>query len=81
MEKYSTSEKLSIEEFEESFWEYMPQSIVSDEDIFNNKDWADMIVHEAWRLYSYSDVDKSFIFKNIENVLFAFARYKPSFKS
>lgn len=72
-------EKMSFEEFEEYFWEYIPTSVISDEDIVNNREWADSVVYEAWRLHSYSEIDKSIILKCVENTIFSFRRFNPIF--
>lgn len=69
----------SFEDFEEYFWEYIPTSLVSDIDILNNKEWADSLVYESWRLCQYSGVDRSVVLKNVENTLFSFRRYNPKF--
>ena len=73
-------EKLSLEEFQESFWAYIPDTLITNKDLENNRDWADSVVHDAWRMYIYSDVDKLFIFKNAENILFSIKRYSPVFE-
>lgn len=70
---------LTLEEFEEYFWAYIPQSLVSNENLQNNREWADAVVHDTWRLYQYSGVDKSILLKNIENTIFSFLRHRPSF--
>ncbi len=76
----SSDNKLTLEEFEEKFWEYIPEVLVNNVDIDENRDWSDMIVHEAWRIYVYSNMDKNYIFKIIEQVVFAYKRYKPVFR-
>ena len=73
-------DKMSIDEFEESFWAYIPESLLSNKDIDNNKDWSDMIVQEAWRMYVYGNVDRAFIFKIMENMIYSYKRYMPVFK-
>lgn len=70
--------KLSLSEFEEKFLEYIPETLLSNRDIDNNRDWSDMIIQEAWRLYIYSGVDKGIIFKLSEQIFFAYKRYKPN---
>ena len=52
--------RMSLAEFEESFWTFIPENLVSNYDIDNNSDWANMIVHDAWRMYIMSNVDHAF---------------------
>lgn len=73
--------KMSLAEFEESFWSFIPEKLVSNIDIDNNSDWSSMIVHDAWRMYTTSNVDHAFIFKCLENVFFAYKRYDPMFEN
>ena len=69
--------RLTFEEFEEKFWGYISKEIVSNRDIEDNRDWADMIVQEAWRVHVYSNTPYNTIMKTIEQVMFAYKRYKP----
>lgn len=72
---------MPFEEFREYFWEYIPQSIVSDLDLIKNPDWADSVVYEVWRINQYSGVDKSILLKLVENIMFSYQRFKPVFAS
>ena len=74
------SDKMSLAEFEESFWSFISEDLISNMDIDNNADWSNHIVHDAWRMYLMSNVDHAFIFKSIENVIFAYKRFKPKFE-
>ena len=72
--------KMSLAEFEESFWSFISENLVSNIDIDNNSEWSNMIVHDAWRMYTMSNVDHAFIFKSVENIIFAYRRYTPIFE-
>jgi len=75
-----SSDKMSLHEFEESFWMFIPETLVSNVDIGNNNGWSDSIVYDAWRMYINSNVDHGFIFKSIENIIYSYKRYNPKFE-
>jgi hypothetical protein len=72
---------LSFEEFEERFWNYIADELVSNRDIQDNTDWANMIVHEAWRVHANSKVPYNVVMKTVEQVFTAYKTYKPNMLS
>jgi hypothetical protein len=80
MGDYNYDGKMSIEQFDESFWIFIDERLVSNMDIESNRDWADTLVHDAWRMYVASNVDHGYIFKILENTIYAYKRYQPNFK-
>ena len=82
--KFNTEEltdgKMSLPHFEESFWVFIPEDLISTKDIDRNSDWSDMIVQEAWRMYVTSNIDHAFIFKMMQNMIYAYKRHNPKFE-
>ena len=71
---------MSLEEFEESFWMFVSEDLVSNKDIDNNKNWSSHVVHDAWRMYINGNVDHSFIFNAVQNVIHSYKRFNPRFE-
>lgn len=68
----------TFEEFEDYFWNYINSNVVSNEDIrINNKDFCQSVCHDAYRIYSQSDVSIDVICKLAEGILFNVYRFKP----
>ena len=69
---------MNFEEFEEYFWAYINDSIVSNTDrVIDNKDFCDAVCFDCFRLYEQSGVSVDIICKAAENILFSVYRYKP----
>jgi hypothetical protein len=73
----SSQETLSYEEFEERLWTFLPRSLISVADVENNRDWAENLVHEAWRVHRNSGVPYQVVMKLVEQFLQGIKVYKP----
>lgn len=70
---------MNLNSFEDAFWMYVPEDLVSNEDIEINRDFCETIVEKMWRSYYYSNVSHDFIFYTVLQVIKSFIKYKPIF--
>lgn len=69
---------MNFEEFEEYFWSYIPEHVVSDLDrVVNNRDFCNSVCYDSFRLYTHSKMPIDVICKAAENMLFNVHRFKP----
>lgn len=69
---------MTFEEFEEYFWSYIPEKIVSNLDrSIDNRDFCNAVCYDCYRLYTLSDMDIDVMCKAAENMLFNVNRFKP----
>lgn len=73
----NNTETLSYEEFEERLWNYLPEELISVSDIENNRDWADSLVHDAWRIHRYSGTPYPVVMKLVEQIVLGFKVHRP----
>lgn len=68
---------MSFEEFEEYFWSYMPENIISNLDrSIDSRDFCESVCFDCYRMNTQG-VDKDTICKLAENILFNVHRFKP----
>lgn len=68
----------TLEEFQEYFWNYINDNVVSNADInMNNKDFCDSVCYDAYRIYKQGDISIDVICKLSESILFNVYRFKP----
>ena len=71
-------DKMGYHEFDEFFWNYIDENLVSNMDLDTNKDWADEIVFSVWRTYKNSEsLTENEVCKIAENIISAYNKYKP----
>ncbi len=69
---------MNFEEFQEYFWAYIPENIVSNIDrTVNNRDFCESVCFDCFRLYEQTDLNMDVICKAAENMLFNVHRFKP----
>ena len=69
---------MNFEEFQNYFWAYISDNIVSDMDrAVDNKDFCDSVCYDCYRLYEQSGANIDTICKSAENILYNVYRYKP----
>lgn len=69
---------MNFEEFEEYFWSYIDENIVSNLDrSIDNRDFCESVCFDCFRLYEQSKINIDIICKSAENMLFNVRRFKP----
>ena len=69
---------MNFEEFQEYFWSYISEVIVSNLDrSVNNRDFCESVCFDSFRLYEQSGIHEDILCKSAENMLFNVQRFKP----
>ena len=67
--------KYTLEEFEEEFWLFVPESIISNNEIEDNRDFCETIVEKMYKMYINGNVSHIFMFQLVGGVLKSFKDY------
>lgn len=76
--KSDTMNKISFENFEEYFWNYIGKDLIRDQDIaIDNSDFCNRVSYDCWRIYEQGDFRIDEICKVAENFMDAFKKFRP----
>jgi len=73
-------EQETPEEFNQRFWEFISEDLVSNEDLLNNDDWQRAFTYKLWKRQRNSDVDIAYIYTIAKDILEVNKLYNPLLK-
>jgi len=70
-------EKTSPEIFDESFWNFISNDLVSNKALQENNSWRQVLTYKLWLSYKDTNVDISLVFNIAKDIIETFKAYEP----